>query len=106
MMLWSQYTLGAVFSETAQVVAMAVTLSLLIGVPLAFVSVFFRFPGRRFLSHAVILPLIFPTYVLAFVWIGWMDYSGPVQTWLRDIGLMIPLSFRSKWGLGWVMGLA
>lgn len=43
-----------------------------------------RVPGRRWLDWALMLPFAIPAYVLAFVFVGLLDFSGPVQTLLRD----------------------
>ncbi|MHB8764980.1 MAG: ABC transporter permease [Deferrisomatales bacterium] len=56
---------------------------LLLGVSLAWLTAVHDFPGRRVLDWALLLPLAVPTYVLAFVTLGLLDYAGPVQTGLR-----------------------
>lgn len=57
---------------------------LAVGVPLAWLTAACEFPGRRFFSWALMLPLAIPAYVLAFVQIGIFDYAGPVQTLARE----------------------
>lgn len=59
-------------------------LTLLLGVSLAWFTATCEFPGRRFFSWALLLPLAMPTYVLAFVFVGLLDYAGPVQTLWRE----------------------
>jgi iron(III) transport system permease protein len=44
----------------------------------------FVFPGRRFFEWALLLPLAVPAYVLAYAWTDALQYSGPVQSSLRD----------------------
>jgi iron(III) transport system permease protein len=56
---------------------------ILLGVSLAWLTAVCEFPGRRFLSWALLLPLAVPAYVTAFVALGLFDYVGPVQTMLR-----------------------
>lgn len=56
-----------------------------IGISTAWLTAVCEFPGRRWLSWALLLPLAIPTYVLAFVFIGLLDFSGPVQTGLRAL---------------------
>lgn len=58
--------------------------TLILGVSLAWVTSFCEFPGRRFWEWILMLPLAVPTYVLGFIWIGMMDYSGTVPTFLRN----------------------
>jgi iron(III) transport system permease protein len=43
------------------------------------------FPGRRWLSWALLLPLAVPAYIIAYTYTGLLDFAGPVQTWIRDI---------------------
>ncbi|WP_111641359.1 ABC transporter permease [Marinimicrobium alkaliphilum] len=61
--------------------------TLALGVSLAWLTGVCEFPGRRWLEWALMLPLAIPTYVVAFVFLGLMDYSGPVQsTWRQWFG--------------------
>ena len=57
--------------------------SALLGVSLAWFTAVCEFPGRKFFSWALLLPLAIPAYVTAFVALGLFDYIGPVQTALR-----------------------
>ncbi len=57
---------------------------LLTGVGLAWLTAMCEFPGRRLFDWALMLPLAIPAYVLAFVALGLFDFSGPVQSALRD----------------------
>ncbi len=73
----------------------------LIGVSLAWLTSLCEFPGRRWLDWALMLPFAIPAYVLAFVFVGLLDFSGPVQTLLREwfgSGLRLP-SVRSTGGV-------
>jgi iron(III) transport system permease protein len=54
-----------------------------LGVSLAWLTAVCEFPGRRFFSWALMLPLAIPAYVAAFVNIGLFDFTGPLQTVLR-----------------------
>lgn len=45
----------------------------------------FEFPGRRWFEWALLLPLAMPAYVLAYVYTDFLQYSGPLQTALRDL---------------------
>ncbi|HAD09151.1 MAG TPA: ABC transporter permease [Porticoccaceae bacterium] len=56
---------------------------LILGVSLAWLTSMCEFPGRRFFDWALMLPLAIPAYVLAFVALGILDYTGPVQSFLR-----------------------
>ncbi len=56
----------------------------LLGVSLAWLTAVCEFPGRKFFSWALLLPLAVPAYVIAFVMLGLFDFTGPVQTALRS----------------------
>ncbi|MFH7617731.1 iron ABC transporter permease, partial [Pseudomonas syringae pv. tagetis] len=52
-----------------------------------------EFRGRRWLDWALLLPFAMPAYVLAFVFGGLLDFSGPVQTLMGEwfgSGLRLP----------------
>lgn len=64
-----------------------------LGVSLAWLTSLCEFPGRRWLDWALMLPFAIPAYVLAFVFIGLLDFAGPLQSLLRDwfgSGLRLP----------------
>ncbi|MEO1450681.1 MAG: iron ABC transporter permease, partial [Bacteroidota bacterium] len=42
------------------------------------------FPGRKWLSWALIMPLAIPSYIAAYTWAGILGFTGPVQRTLRD----------------------
>lgn len=67
---------------------------LTLGVPLAWLSACCEYPGRRWLEPLLIVPLAFPAYVLAFVYLGLLDYAGPVQTTLRASLGAVPAPLR------------
>ena len=58
---------------------------LLLGISLAWLTSMCEFPGRRFFDWALMLPFAMPTYVLAFVFLGLMDFSGPIQALIRYV---------------------
>ena len=81
---------------------------LVLGAGLAWLTAMCEFPGRRMFEWALMLPLAVPTYVLAFVAIGLLDFSGPLQTALRTVfgeDLRLP-AIRSTGGIIVVMVLA
>lgn len=59
--------------------------TVLVGVSLAWLTSLCDFPGRRWLDWALMLPFAVPAYVLAFVFLGAMDFAGPVQSLLRSL---------------------
>lgn len=56
-----------------------------IGVTTAWLVTMHDFPGRRMLEWALILPLAMPAYVMAYAYTDFFQFTGPVQTWLREV---------------------
>ncbi|HUG92087.1 MAG TPA: iron ABC transporter permease [Planctomycetaceae bacterium] len=57
--------------------------TLLLGTGAAWAVTLCRFPGRSFFTWALLLPLAIPTYLAAYSYTDLLQFSGPVQTWLR-----------------------
>lgn len=55
-----------------------------IGITLAWIISVYDFPWRRFFSWALIMPLAIPTYIGAYTYHGMLNYTGIVQTTLRN----------------------
>lgn len=107
--VWShiaETVLAELLAHTA-VLALGVGLGVLVlGTALAWLVATCEFPGRKFFDWALMLPLAIPAYVLAFVYVGLLDFSGPVQTWLRGLGVTAFPPVRSGGGVIVVMVLA
>ncbi len=58
---------------------------LVLGISLAWLTSMCEFPGRKFFDWALMLPFAMPAYVLAFVFLGLMDFSGPLQSFIRAV---------------------
>jgi iron(III) transport system permease protein len=43
-----------------------------------------EFPGRRHFEWLLLLPMAMPAYVLAYTYTDFLQYVGPVQSWLRE----------------------
>ncbi|MCF7519929.1 iron ABC transporter permease [Pseudoalteromonas sp. L21] len=59
-------------------------LSCVIALPLAWLTAYCDFPGRKQFEWALMLPLAMPTYLIAYVYTDLLDYAGPVQIALRE----------------------
>ena len=59
--------------------------TIVVGTSTAWLVTMYRFPGRRILSWALLLPLAVPGYVLAFVITDQLEYAGNVQGALRGV---------------------
>lgn len=57
----------------------------IIGTGTAWLVTMCRFPGRRVFEWALILPLAVPAYVMAYTYTDFLQFTGPVQTGLRDL---------------------
>lgn len=55
----------------------------LVGVGAAWLVTHCEFPGRRVFEWALVLPLAMPAYVMAYAYTDVLQFSGPVQSWLR-----------------------
>ncbi|MBR9912183.1 MAG: iron ABC transporter permease [Gammaproteobacteria bacterium] len=97
--------LGRLLRNTAFLLVGVGAWTILLGVSLAWLVSICEFPGRRYLDWALMLPLAIPTYVVAFVALGLMSYSGPLQTLWRQwfgSGAWFP-DIRSGTGVVFVM---
>ena len=56
----------------------------IVGVATAWLTAMHEFPGRRFFEWSLVLPLAVPAYVMAYVYTDFLQFVGPVQTFLRD----------------------
>lgn len=75
---------GYALTTLALVVLVAIG-TFAIGVGAAWLVTMTRFPGVRILEIALVLPLAFPAYVLAYAYTFVLDHPGIVQTTLRDV---------------------
>ncbi|ANU10256.1 iron ABC transporter [Planococcus antarcticus DSM 14505] len=76
--LWSFVTNSLIL-----VVATAAS-TILIGLSLAWLIAQYQFPFRRFLKWALILPLSIPPFIGAYTYHGIVNYTGVIQTTLRE----------------------
>jgi len=88
---------GEVWGHLLQTVlpgALKTTLLLMLGVGLitgitgigtAWLVTMCNFPGRRIMDWALLVPLAVPTYIVAFAYVEVLDYTGPVQSLVRDV---------------------
>lgn len=76
-----------------------------VGTATAAAVTLFEFPGRRQWEWLLLLPLAMPAYVTAYAYTDFLQFSGPLQVWLRESfaleGRLLP-EVRSVWGAIWV----
>lgn len=103
-----EYVLPRVLSNTAILCVGVLAGVIALSVPLAWLVTQYRFPGVRFFDWSLMLPLAVPAYVMAFVQVGLLDFTGPVQGWMRThLGMSWHLPpVRSVGGAVLVLSLA
>ena len=65
-----------------------------LGVSGAWLTAMCNFPGRRFFSWALLLPMAMPAYIIAYTYTGLLDFTGPLQTALREY---LELGYGDYW---------
>ncbi len=78
-----RYVLPHVVVNTLSLTLSVALLTLLIGAALAWLTAACEFPGQRWFSWALMLPLAMPGYVIAFALTGVFEYGGAYSTFLR-----------------------
>ncbi|SMY36721.1 Sulfate transport system permease protein CysW [Photobacterium malacitanum] len=97
--------------NTLGLVVGTVLLTLVFGLPCAWLMAMCRLPGERILQWALILPLAMPGYIVGYLYTHWFDYAGPIQIWLRERFGWQQVSdywfpdLRSLWGACFVLAL-
>ena len=76
-----------VFGRTLLLIALVTSLSLLVAVPVAWLTVKTDIPLRRVLSVASVLPLVIPSFVMATTVIEMYSPRGILQGWLSVFGV-------------------
>jgi len=71
--------------NTALLLALVACGVISIGVVSAWLVTAYRFPGRDLLEWALLLPLAMPAYVMAYAYTDWLQFTGAVQTALREL---------------------
>ena len=76
-----------------------------VGLSSAAAVTLFDFAGRRFFEWALLLPLAMPAYVVAYAYTDFLQFSGPLQTTVRELtgwqGRVFP-EVRNLGGAAWV----
>lgn len=81
----------------------------LVGLSTAAAVTLFDFPGRRVFEWALLLPLAMPAYVVAYAYTDFLQFSGPLQAFIRSTmgleGRVFP-EVRNVGGAAWVFVFA
>ena len=81
----SDTVLGRYTQNTILLAVLVSLASAVIGTATAWLVTMTEFRGRKWLEIALVLPLAFPAYVLAYAYTHVLDHPGIVQTTLRQI---------------------
>jgi iron(III) transport system permease protein len=79
-----QYLLKEYIINTVTLITFSGLFTVIVGTSLAWLVTVFRFPLRGFFKWALILPLAIPPYIAAFTYHGLLNYTGLIQTFLRN----------------------
>jgi iron(III) transport system permease protein len=71
-------------ANTALLMLLAGGFAAIVGTGCAWLVAACRFPGRRMLGWALVLPLAVPAYIAAYIYADLLDFAGPVQSALRN----------------------
>ena len=94
------------YTFTSVVLCLSVALGVaVVGMATASAVTLFDFPGRRVFEWALLLPLAMPAYVVAYAYTDFLQFSGPLQVWMRESfglrGRVFP-EIRNTPGAVWV----
>lgn len=94
------------YTLTSIVLCVSVALGVaVVGMLTASAVTLFDFPGRRVFEWALLLPLAMPAYVVAYAYTDFLQFSGPLQVWMRETfgltGRVFP-EIRNTPGAVWV----
>lgn len=85
--LWShlaETVLPRYIENTALLMIGVTIVSLAMGVPSAWAVTRYDFPGRRSFEWMLLLPAAVPAYLIAYTYTDFLEYAGPVQSFLRE----------------------
>ena len=81
--LWTYVLASYIASTLLLVIGVGIGIFIL-GVGNAWIIASYDFPGKRIFEWALILPLAVPTYVMAYLFVDLLQFSGPIQSTLRS----------------------
>jgi iron(III) transport system permease protein len=81
-----EWLLKTCVSGTALVAVLGTAGATVIGISLAWITSVFKFPGKRVVEWALVLPLAIPPYISAYVYYHVTGYTGWLQSGSRALG--------------------
>lgn len=79
-----EYLLLDYILNTVTLITFGGLFTIIIGTSLAWLVTAFSFPLRDFFKWALILPLAIPPYIAGFTYHGLLNYTGVIQTFMRN----------------------
>ena len=73
------------FTNTIGLMLGVGVLAFIFGVSTAWIVSRYAFPGRRLLDWMLVLPAAVPAYIIAYTYTDFLEYAGPVQSFLRNM---------------------
>ena len=80
--LWREVYFGRVLWFTTWQAVVSTLLTLVIGMPAAYVFAHYRFPGKTLLAALTTIPFVMPTVVVAAAFTALLGPRGWLNTWL------------------------
>ena len=90
--------------DTVQLMLLVGLVTGAVGLVAAWLVTHYEFPLRRVFDWALVVPLAVPTYLAAYSYVEFLDFTGPLQTALRSVNGATSLkdywfpNIRSDWG--------
>lgn len=97
--IWSHFVKYLLFDITISTFILLIGVGLgvsVLGTILAYFVVMVNFPCRRWLEWGLFIPFAIPAYVIAFIYLGIFDYSGYLQSWMREALNLSGFDIRSN----------
>ena len=85
---WSHLAATVLPEYTANTLCLLAGVSVMVifgGVSTAWLVTTCRFPGQSFFEWTLILPLAMPAYIMAYAYTDLLQFTGPIQSWLREL---------------------
>jgi iron(III) transport system permease protein len=92
-----------IISNSIILATLVTLISLVISLPLAWLTVSTDLPGQRWWSVLCALPLVFPSYVGSYSLVAMMGPRGMVQGWLEPFGIVRLPSIYGLVGATWAL---
>nr|WP_130807360.1 iron ABC transporter permease [Senegalia massiliensis] len=79
-----EYLLKDYLINTTKLIVFTGLISMILGTSLGWIVTVFEFPLRKFMKWTLVLPMAIPSYIGAYTYSGILDYTGTIQTFLRE----------------------